>query len=168
MRNARPPDGICRDLHRHLGAEKAERIIDEWRRTATGSSSFPRVDPVPLSFGGATSTPPALTQPAEMAAPATHTCYQVKALSFLPAHSLAHGLKHAAAVRGLLWVLHEDMVAFQVSKAFTEDAVLQLVRIFLGDGPGCFELRALDEAAYEGVANAACIVMTASVQPGQS
>lgn len=48
MRNARPPDDICRSLHRQCGAAAAEVIIDNWRRTATGSCSFPRVDPTPL------------------------------------------------------------------------------------------------------------------------
>lgn len=46
----RPPSSICEALHTQLGAEEAEKMIADWMEHASGSSSFPRIDPVQLEL----------------------------------------------------------------------------------------------------------------------
>ena len=45
QRFGRPPAHICDTLHRQLGPEQAEAMINDWEERATGTSSFPRIDP---------------------------------------------------------------------------------------------------------------------------
>lgn len=91
---------------------------------------------------------------------ASFDCYTVKSASWLPAYNLAHGLRSACAIRGVLWLPSEETVAFQAESIYTQADVEQLVRMFVGDN---YQLEAVAGAAYEDIANTPCVALTSSV-----
>lgn len=44
------PDSYRAKLIEQIGEKKANFICEQWSKTATGTSSFPRFDPVKLTF----------------------------------------------------------------------------------------------------------------------
>lgn len=87
----------------------------------------------------------------------SHDCYTVKAQSFLPAYNLAHSLRSASCIRGLVWAPYENKVAFQAVSMFTEADVEVLVRLVAGDG--C-EMTAIGAPEYELICQVSCMAMT--------